>query len=405
MKTVVLAGTFGVRGEEFAYIKSLLGERGVLTYTIHTGIQEPLFEPDVNNVELARLGGGNLKDLLAKGNTRFALTAISKGLKVVVPKLYKEGRLDGMLSLGGSSDTATITSAMRLLPIGQPKLMITTMASGYVADYIETSDILLMPSIVNAAGLNRISRMVYENAVNAIVGMVQRRNAPDDDVKPMIAISTFSLTSSCTKHARRYLEDNGYEVLEFSCTGAGGRTMEELIGEGLFVGVLDLTTTEWCDELMGGILGAGPTRCDAAIVNRVPQVVSVGCTDMVNFGPVKTVPQAYARRNLYRHNANITLMRTTAVECAKVGDILADKWNNAHCPMVVLLPERGVSQLDAKGQPFDDPDARQAMFDAIEERVFNPHVKVQRLDLHVNDAEFAEMAAQQLIELIEGRKK
>ncbi len=404
LKTVVVAGTFGVRGREFAFIKRLLEERGVRPYMIHTGLHKPLFKPDVDNGELARLAGDNLQQLLDSGDQHRAVAAIYAGLRKVVLRLQAVGELDGMLSLGGSSDTAAITAVMRLLPIGVPKLMVTTVASGTVKDYVETSDILLMPSIVNADGLDRISRQVYVNAVNAIAGMVLHRPAPEKSTRPTVAISVFSLTSDCVSEAKRYLEERGYDVLEFSCTGAGGRTMEKFINEGAIAGVLDLTTTEWCDELLGGMLGAGPTRLDAAIACRVPQVVSIGATDMVNFGPVSSVPMRYARRNLYRHNANVTLMRTTAVECARVGDVLADKWNNTHSPMVVLLPAGGVSALDAPGQPFDDPDARNAIIGALQEHIYNPKVKIEVMPLHINDPRFAHHAAQLLIDLMEKKK-
>lgn len=402
---IVVAGTFGIRGEEFSFIKEELIKNGMNPFMVHTGIHDPLFKPDIDNTELAKIGGADLEKLLADGNLRKAQDAISQGLRKVVVKLYGEDRLDGIISLGGSSDTATITSAMRLLPIGVPKLMITTMAAVTVSEFVDTSDIIMMPSIVNADGMNSISRRIYTNAVNAISGMVGglEKESTDND-KKRIAVSVFSLTNPCVREARHYLEDKGYEVMEFSCTGVGGRTMERLINKEMFCGVLDLTTTEWCDELFGGILSAGPTRLDAAIINRIPQVVSVGATDMVNFGSIQSVPVKYARRQLYRHNANVTLMRTTAVECAKIGDVLADKWNNAHANMVVMLPLKGVSQLDASGQPFDDPDARQAMFDAIKEHIYNPRVKIEEFDLHINDKAFADAAAQRLIELMEKKK-
>lgn len=285
--------------------------------------------------------------------------------------------------------------------------MVSTMASGNVSQYVGTSDIVMMPSIVDVAGLNKISKMIFRNAVLAIAGMVGLKEELKPDTteeKPLIAATMFGVTTPCVDQAKAYLEDRGYEVLVFHATGTGGKTMEALIDAGFFSGVLDLTTTEWCDELVGGVLAAGPDRCEAAIRNRIPQVVSVGACDMVNFGPIDTVPEKFSGRNLYKHNPTVTLMRTTEPENAKIGKVLAEKWNKAETNMDVMLPCKGVSMIDAEGQPFDGPKEREILFETIKSGITNPLVRITSCNCNINDKEFAETAAEKLINLIENNK-
>ena len=405
--TIALVGSFDRRGAIFLYARRLLQEVGLGVITINIGLEEPEFVPDVGSEAVAREAGKNLSTVLRHDSHARAHETLKVGLRTLVIRLYAQGQLQGILSLGGSADTDGATAAMQALPLGVPKLMVSTLTSGNVSQYVGISDVIMMPSVCNLSSVNRISRTIVRNAVMAMHGMVeQAATAPVQEIssKPIVAISMFGLTKPCADEARIYLESRGYEVILFNCTGTGGRTMEHYINEGYFVGVLDLTTTEWCDELVGGDMGAGPSRCDAAIASRVPQVVSVGATDMVNFRNISAVPVKYARRLLYRYTKAVTLMRTTAVECAKVGDILADKWNNAHNRMRVLLPLRGVSGIDAEGQVFCDPEARRAMFTAIEDRIYNNKVTVEELDLHINDKAFADHAAQALIDLIEAQQ-
>ncbi len=404
MKTIAVAGTFDTKGKEFLYVKGLIEELGMNAFMINTGVFEPFFKPDVDNDEVASAAGYDIKAIVERKDRATATEALSKGMQAIVPKLYKEGKFDGIISFGGSGGTSLVTPAMRALPIGVPKVMVSTMASGNVSQYVGTSDIVMIPSLVDVAGLNKVSKMVFRNAVLAIAGMVGLgdRLAPEtEEEKPLIAATMFGVTTPCVDRAKDYLEKNGYEVLVFHCTGTGGKTMEALIDGGYFSGVLDLTTTEWADELVGGVLSAGPDRCGAAIRNRIPQVVSVGATDMVNFGPYETVPEKFAGRNLYKHNPTVTLMRTTSPECARIGAALADKWNAAQSDMTVLLPLKGVSMIDADGQPFCDIEARQVLFDTLKEHLNNSCVTIQELDNNINDTEFAECAAKKLMELIE----
>ncbi len=406
MKTIAIAGTFDTKGAEFLYVKGLAEALGLNTLMIHTGIFEPDFAADVSNEEVAAAAGYDIKKIAERRDRAMATEALANGMRVIVPKLYKEGRFDGILSFGGSGGTSLVTPAMRALPIGVPKLMVSTMASGNVAQYVGTSDIVMMPSIVDVAGLNKISRTIFRNAILAIAGMVglaDQLPEEQEDPKPLIAATMFGVTTPCVDRAKAYLEARGYEVLVFHCTGTGGKTMEALIEAGFFKGVLDLTTTEWCDEVVGGVLSAGPTRCEAAIKTGTPQVVSVGALDMVNFGPFDTVPDQYSSRNLYKHNPTVTLMRTSVSENVRIAEKLAEKWNNAERKMTLMLPIKGVSMIDAEGQPFYGPAEDAALFETLKKGITNPDVEIVDMDCHINDAEFAEEAAARLISLIENR--
>ena len=403
MKTIAIAGTFDTKGTEFLYVKGLVEELGLRPYMIHTGVFAPAFDVDVSNKEIASAAGYDIDEIVRRKDRAMATEALSKGMQALVPQLYAQGKFDGILSFGGSGGTSLVTPAMRALPIGVPKLMVSTMASGNVSQYVGTSDIVMMPSIVDVAGLNKISKTIFRNAVLAIAGMVGMKDTlkPETaEAKPLIAATMFGVTTPCVDQAKAYLEERGYEVLVFHATGTGGKTMEALIDEGFFSGVLDLTTTEWCDEVVGGVLAAGPDRCGAAIRCKVPQVVSVGACDMVNFGPIDTVPEKFSGRNLYKHNPTVTLMRTTKPENAKIAERLAEKWNRAETDMEVLLPLKGVSMIDAEGQPFNGPEERAVLFDGLKSGIQNPHVTITEMNCNINDKEFAEAAAQKLIDLM-----
>lgn len=404
MKTIAIAGTFDTKGNEFLYVKNLVEELGLNSFMIHTGVFEPAFESDVSNEEVAAAAGYDIHKIVERRDRAMATEALSKGMEIIVPKLFQEGKFDGIISFGGSGGTSLVTPAMRKLPIGVPKIMVSTMASGNVAQYVGTSDIVMMPSIVDVAGLNKISKKIFKNAVLAIAGMVEndeKIKESAEEEKPLIAATMFGVTTPCVDQAKDYLESQGYEVLVFHATGTGGKTMEALIDAGFFTGVLDLTTTEWCDEVVGGVLAAGQDRCNAAIRQKVPQVVSVGACDMVNFGSIDTVPKEFSDRNLYKHNPTVTLMRTTKDENIKIGEELAKRWNQAEEDMIVLLPAKGVSMIDADGQPFDGPGERKALFETIRSNIKNSHVTIQELDSNINDEEFAFTAAKELIRLIQ----
>ncbi|MGB1875269.1 MAG: Tm-1-like ATP-binding domain-containing protein, partial [Akkermansiaceae bacterium] len=314
---------------------------------------------------------------------------------VLVARLAEEGQIDGIISLGGGGGTALGTAAMRALPVGFPKVMVSTLASGNTAHYVGSKDITMIPSIVDVAGLNRISKIIFTRAAGAICGMVSSQSE-EEECKPIIAASMFGNTTECVDQARATLEEAGYEVLVFHATGTGGKTMETLIEDGLVSGVLDITTTEWADELVGGTLTAGPTRLEAAGQAGVPAIVTPGCLDMANFGARETVPGQYEDRNFYIHNPQVTLMRTTAEECAELGKILAEKVNAYQGPVTVLIPTKAISIISAEGQPFHDPEADAALFDAIRQNL-SSDIELIEMDVEINDPAFSEACTRALL--------
>jgi uncharacterized protein (UPF0261 family) len=321
---------------------------------------------------------------------------MSQAAPVLLAKLVAEGKIDGVISLGGGGGTAIGTAAMRSLPLGFPKLMVSTLASGNVAHYLGTKDIVMMPSIADVAGLNRLSRVIFSRAAGAICGMVEAV-IETASAKPLVVASMFGNTTACITEAKRILEQQGYEVLVFAATGAGGRAMETLIESGMVSGVLDLTTTEWADELVGGTLNAGPERMDAAAKAGAPVVIAPGCLDMVNFGERASVPEKFAGRNFYIHNPQVTLMRTTPDECAELGRILAEKANASAAFAAIMIPRKAISVISAAGQPFHDPVADEALFSAIHANSRQP---VEDFDLEINDPAFAKACAEKLLAMM-----
>ncbi len=403
MKTVAIAGTFDSKAKEFLYIKELLEEVGLKTFMVDTGVFEPKFTPDVTNAEVAKAAGADIKELAKKKDRALATEILSLGMEKLIPELYHQGKFDGIISIGGSGGTSLVSPAMRALPIGVPKLMLSTDASGNIEQYVGTSDMIMMPSVVDVAGLNSISMRIFKNAAFAMAGMLKFEHIDAEKVekKPIIAATMFGVTTPAIDFAREYLEARGYEVLVFHATGSGGQSMETLIRDGFIKGVLDLTTTEWCDEIVGGVLAAGPNRLEAAGFMGIPQVVSVGALDMVNFGPFKTVPEEFKNRNLYKHNPTVTLMRTNVEENIKVGRKIVEKLNSATGPTVMMLPLNGVSMIDAPGQPFYGKEEDEALFNELRIGLNRDVVELIELNNHINDQEFAEAAAQKLLDLME----
>ncbi|WP_407267978.1 Tm-1-like ATP-binding domain-containing protein [Radiobacillus sp. PE A8.2] len=401
MKTIALVGTFDSKGKEFLFVKELIESLGLATFTVHTGVFEPAFTPDVNNAEVAAAVGENISEIAAKRDRSNATAVLAKGVEVLLPKLYDDGMFDGVLSFGGTGGTSISTPGMRALPIGVPKVMVSTVASGNTEPYVGTSDLIMMPSVVDVAGLNIISTRIFTNAVFSIVGMVKFDSKIDVEKKPLIAATMFGLTTPCVNYAREYLEARGYELLIFHATGVGGRTMEQLIADGFVDGVLDITTTEWADELMGGILNGGPNRLEAAADNDIPQVVSLGALDMVNFGPFNSVPKHYEGRNFYKHNPTITLMRTTVEENKKLGEVIAEKLNRAKGNTVLMLPLKGLSGIDVEGQPFYGPEEDEMLVETLKANIDSSKVKIIEMDTDINNKAFAETAAEQLVQLLD----
>jgi uncharacterized protein (UPF0261 family) len=323
---------------------------------------------------------------------------MAAGAAVVVRRLFAEGRIQGLISLGGSAGTTIGTAAMRALPAGFPKVMVSTLASGDTRPYVGTKDIAMLYPVVDISGLNLLSRRILGNAAAAIAGMVTQQEVESHGTKPLIAATMFGVTTPCVTVARRTLEQHGFEVLVFHATGAGGQAMESLITDGYVTGVLDVTTTELADELAGGVMSAGPHRLEAAALAGIPQVVCPGAIDMVNFGPLDSVPERYRQRRLYVHNPNVTLMRTTPEECAELGRITAEKLNRALGPVVFLMPLRGVSAIDAVGSPFWWPEADRSYLNLLKANL-GCRIRLVEVDAHINDESFAQTVARTLLEL------
>ena len=399
MATIAILGTLDTKGEEHAFVADLIRRRGHQTLVIDVGtLAPPKFQPDITRDAVLRAAGKNLAELTARRDRGESVAAMSGAAPILLSRLLSERKIDGVISLGGGGGTAIGTAAMRALPIGFPKVMVSTLAGGNVAPYVGSKDIVMFPSIVDVAGINRISRAILSRAAGAICGMVETEISVGED-KPIIAASQFGNTTPCVDQARKRLEAAGYEVLVFHSTGVGGRTMESLIESGMVAGVLDITTTEWADELVGGILGAGPTRLEAAARRGVPAIVTPGCLDMVNFGTPETIPTQFRGRNFYLHNPQVTLMRTTPEEAARLGHRVAEKLNLSIGPVAVLLPLRGISLISAPGQKFHDPAADSALFASLKDTL-RKDIPVIEVDAEINDPIFSDACAETLLNLM-----
>ncbi len=399
-KPVVLVGALDTKGEDIRFARNVLVARGLETIVVNFGVVgEPPFEPDISADEVARAGGSSLAELRASGDKAVAMQVMQAGLRQVVKGLYEQGRLGGILGMGGGAGTSLACAAMRELPIGVPKVMASTLAGGDVAQYVGSKDITMMPTIVDVSGINSISRRIYTNAAAALAGMVEQGEVLAEGGKPLITASMFGNTTACIQRAQKALEDHGYEVLVFHATGTGGKTMESLIADGFITANLDLTTTELADHVCGGVLDAGADRLMAAPRAGAPTVLAPGCVDMCNFWAPETVPARYAGRQFYQWNPNITLMRTTPDENRVIGEWIARAANASTGPVAVLIPLNGVSQLDSPGGAFWDPDADRACYDAIRANL-NPNIPYIELDANINDPEFADKAVELLLEML-----
>ncbi|MBA2693739.1 MAG: Tm-1-like ATP-binding domain-containing protein [Rubrobacter sp.] len=398
MPTVVLLGTLDTKGEEYKFLRERLEEHGVATLLMDAGIVgEPKEIPDVPKEEVAVAANSDIRRLAEAGDRGAAVEAMGRGAASIMKHLHDEGRLDAIIGLGGSGGTSLISEAMKALPVGIPKLIVSTVASGDTRPYVGASDITMMYSVVDIAGINRISARIIANAAGAIAGMAKATVPPLGETKPLIGASMFGVTTPAVDTARKRLEELGYEVLVFHQTGTGGESMENLASDGFLTATLDVTTTELCDELVGGVFPAHPKRLTAAGEEGIPQVVSLGALDMVNFGPRESVPEKFEGRNLYVHNPTITLMRTTPDECAELGRRVAEKLNAAKGPTTLFIPLKGISLIATEGQVFHDPEADEALFEAIRENI-GGNVEVVEMDTHINDPEFAVAMAEKLHE-------
>jgi uncharacterized protein (UPF0261 family) len=391
--TVYAIATMDTKGHELAYVADRLREAGVSVVTVDVGtLERPVVDPDVNRVVVADCHltkAGSRLAIADRADRGQRVTAMGEALEVYLRRQHEAGRVAGVIGIGGSGGTVLIAQAMRALPIGLPKMMVSTVASGNVAPYVGSSDITMMYSVVDVSGLNAVSRRVLGNAAHAMAGMVQNP-IPSANDRPTLGMTMFGVTTPCVTAVREALEVEGFDCLVFHATGTGGRSMEKLVEAGLISGVLDITTTEVADEVVGGILPAGPNRFEAILRAKVPFVLSLGALDMVNFGALDTVPERFRNRRLHVHNAQVTLMRTTPEENREFARWIAAKLNRAEAPFRILIPEGGVSAIDAPGQPFQDPDADRALFEELESAVrLGPGRSILRKPHHINNPDFA----------------
>ncbi|MCK4924661.1 MAG: Tm-1-like ATP-binding domain-containing protein [Spirochaetes bacterium] len=401
-KRIAIVGTLDTKGREYAFLKQAIEDQGLETLVIDAGVMgEPQLKPDIGRDRTAEAGGGSIEALRRKGDRGEAVTVMGRGVSVLLPELYSSGMIHGVIALGGGGGTSIACTGMRALPLGVPKVMVSTAAGGDVSGFVGIKDIVMVPSIVDVSGINRISRGVFQRAAAAVCAMVEAY-VDDKSDRPLIAATMFGNTTPAVETARHMLEKSGFEVVVFPCSGTSGRVMEELIASGYITGVLDMTTTEWADQLVGGVLAAGEERMDAAAERGIPQVVVPGCLDMVNFWEPASVPERFNGRTFYQHNPNITLMRTSVDENRELGRILAVKLNRSTGSVAVFIPLRGLSMIDAPGGAFWMPEADRALFDELKENLIEG-IPVTELDCNINEPEFALACAQALLEMLRNR--
>lgn len=404
MRAIVIAATLDTKGEEVRFLRQQIEKRGHQTLVIDVGVLgKPPFPPDISRYQVARAGGSSVRRLIQSDDRLAAMETMAAGVRSIVTKLCARGQLQAMVSAGGGAGTSIATTAMQALPLGVPKVMVSTVAARDIRPYIGTRDIVMMPSVVDMGGLNHIMRRTLSQAAGAICGMVEATDPGWRPEKPVVAISMFGVTTPCVLKARARIEELGYESLLFHANGVGGRVMEQFIEEGSIAGVLDVTTTELADELLGGVCSAGPDRLTAASRRGIPQVVCPGAVDVVNFGRPETVPGRFRRRRFHRHSREATLMRTTRTENEKLGQLVAEKLNRARGPVAVAIPRKGFSACDRRSGPLFAPDADQAFVRRLREHL-RAGIEVREIDAHINDDRFAGEISSMLAEMLQDRE-
>ncbi|MDB5246831.1 MAG: transcriptional regulator [Segetibacter sp.] len=400
-----MLGCFDTKGEEYSFLYKCIKAHGESVITINTGIMETDvdFPIDFDSDSVALEAGHSIMDLMNDKDRGHAVGIMSNGAAKVVAKLIAEKRIKAVIGMGGGAGTYIVLFAMQEIPFGVPKLCLSTLAGKDLSRQINSKDITLMPSIVDIAGLNSISRLLIKQAAAGICAMSKVTGTSDNAAAGRIAISMFGNTSACVYKCTEILRAEGYEVLPFHANGVGGRAMESLIREGCFDAVLDITTTELADDLCGGVCSAGPDRLAAAAELGVPQVVVPGCLDMVNFAEIDTVPEHYKSRQFYSWSPNVTLMRTNKEENRILGERLAKKINQSSAPVVILLPTKGISQIDAEGGIFYRPEINRVLFDTIKEKT-KKSINVIEVDAHINDEKFATMLVSVLLDAINKKR-
>ncbi|SHE90416.1 Uncharacterized protein, UPF0261 family [Arenibacter palladensis] len=400
-KCIVMLGCFDTKGEDFSYLLKSLKALGQQVITINTGVMETSvdFPIDVDQDAVAEASGTSLEAIRKSNDRGRAVELMGKGAASILADFAFSDRIKGVIGMGGGGGTYIILEAMQAVPLGIPKFCLSTVVAKDLSRQIGVKDITLMSSVVDVAGLNSISRLLIRQAASAITAMSDTKVDASEETKRNIAISMFGNTTKCVDKCTELLRAKGYEVMAFHATGVGGSTMESLIREGVFDAVLDVTTTELADELCGGILSAGPHRLTAAAEMGIPQIVVPGCLDMVNFAQMDTLPEQYRSRQLYSWAPDVTLMRTNVTENETLGKQLVDKLMGAKAPVEIMLPLKGISQIDSEGDIFYDPEADSALFGAIKESA-DGHVPVMEVDAHINDAAFAKALVERLMKIL-----
>ncbi|MEM7367640.1 MAG: Tm-1-like ATP-binding domain-containing protein [Bacteroidota bacterium] len=404
--TLLIIGAFDTKGSEYAYVIDLLRQQGIqlLTMNIGTMGSTDLFKVDIEAEQIAEAAGEELAQIRAANDRGRAMQVMGEGASIRVKALYDAGKIQGIFGMGGTGGSSVITKAMRSLPLGVPKVCVSTAAGSDTSSYVGTRDVVMFPSITDVAGVNRISKVIFRQAVGAISGMMRMEAPESKEDQPIILASMFGNTTTCVNQCMTYLDKAGYEVLVFHAVGSGGRTLEDLAEHGLAAAVLDITTTEWADEICEGIFTAGKDRLSGPGRAAVPHLIVPGCIDMVNYGGIDSIPMKYRDRTLYPWNPNVTLMRTTAEENAQLGKIFAEKANAAMGPVGFLIPTQGFSILDSKstdGTPdrFWDPEADQAFISSLKQHL-RADIPVVEMDANINDEAFSRKAVDLLLNMI-----
>jgi uncharacterized protein (UPF0261 family) len=398
-KIIAVIGALDTKGEDFRFVKEEIEKRGHQALLIDVGVMgDPPIEPDIPAKQVADAGGMSLIELRRKQDRGCALDIMAKGVSRLVKNLYAEGKISGVFSMGGTGGTALGTAAMRTLPIGVPKVMVTTTASGDTSTYVQNKDIALFPTIVDVAGVNSISRRIYANAVGAAVGMVETQS-PELAAKPLVAATMLGNTTPIVYRCKDVIASHGYEVLLFHAVGSGGETMESLIVEDSFQGVMDISLSEIANEFVGGDLSAGPTRLDAGALTGVPQVIVPGGVDIISFWGYHEEPERFVGRRFYQWNPSIIVMRTNPEENRDMGRIIAEKLNRCVGPVAVFLPLQGLTIIGAPGNEFWWPESDRALFDNLKENL-RPDIPVYEMDCNINEKVFADAVAEKLLEFL-----
>jgi len=399
-KTILLLGTMDTKGFEFEYVREKIMGQGHRAIVVDAGILgNPLLEPDISHDEVAQATGTSIQDIIAQGKEGVAIELMTRGAINIVQGLYNSGKINGILSLGGTMGTSLATAVMRSLPIGIPKVMVSTVASSDTRPYIDNKDITMIPSVADIVGLNSLTKRVLAIAAGAVTGMVTADTGPIHSEKPVIGLSLHGDLMPCVNSSKAILEGKGYEVIVFAATGSGGKTLEELIEQDVINGVFDLVAHEIVCHIFGGFCDAGPSRLEAAGKKGIPQLIVPGKVDILSFSAMQGVPQKFEGRKPWMHNPDLGVIRLNKEEMTLVGEAMAEKLNKAIGPTAVIIPRRGLSDYGKGWEKFYDAEADFTFFNILKKRL-KTGIKIVEVDLHINDKLFAESAIDLLEELI-----